>query len=44
MALLVWAMVGLALWHFTVFLPDNFFGGIVGRSSARCSARSSSGC
>ena len=30
MALLVWTMVGLALWHFTVFLPDNFYGGIVG--------------
>ena len=30
MAMLVWTMVGLALWHFTVFLPDNFYGGIVG--------------
>ena len=30
MAMLVWVMVGLALWHFTVFLPDNFLGGIVG--------------
>ena len=30
MAALVWIMVGLALWHFTVFLPDNFYGGIVG--------------
>jgi hypothetical protein len=30
MALLIWTMVGLALWHFTVFLPDNFLGGIVG--------------
>jgi hypothetical protein len=30
MAMLVWVMVGLALWHFTVFLPDNFMGGIVG--------------
>jgi len=30
MAMLVWVMVGLAIWHFTVFLPDNFFGGIVG--------------
>ena len=28
--LLVWVMVGLALWHFTVFLPDHFYGGIVG--------------
>jgi hypothetical protein len=30
MAILVWTMVGLALWHFTVFLPDNFWAGIVG--------------
>jgi hypothetical protein len=30
MGLLVWVMVGLALWHFTVFLPDHFWGGIVG--------------
>ena len=30
MAVLVWVMVGLALWHFTVFLPDHFYGGIVG--------------
>jgi hypothetical protein len=30
MALLVWTMTGLALWHFTVFLPDRFWGGIVG--------------
>ena len=30
MAVLVWFTVGLALWHFTVFLPDRFWGGIVG--------------
>ena len=30
MALLVWVMVGLALWHGTVWLPDYFYGGIVG--------------
>ena len=30
MAGLVWIMVGLALWHFTVFLPDHFWAGIVG--------------
>ena len=30
MALLVWVMTGLAVWHFTVFLPDRFWGGIVG--------------
>jgi uncharacterized membrane protein YeaQ/YmgE (transglycosylase-associated protein family) len=23
-------MMGIALWHFTVFLPDRFWGGIVG--------------
>jgi hypothetical protein len=30
MAALVWVMVGLALWHFTIFLPDHFWAGIVG--------------
>jgi hypothetical protein len=26
----VWVTAGLAIWHFTVFLPDKFKGGIVG--------------
>jgi hypothetical protein len=30
MSMLVWAMMGIALWHFTVFVPDRFWGGIVG--------------
>lgn len=30
MAIFVWVMVGLALWHFTVYLPDHFMGGIAG--------------
>ncbi|MEK6277308.1 MAG: hypothetical protein AABM29_04770 [Actinomycetota bacterium] len=30
MSLLVWFTMGLALWHFTVFLPDRFWQGIVG--------------
>ena len=30
MSLLVWAMMGIAVWHFTVFVPDRFGGGIVG--------------
>jgi hypothetical protein len=30
MGMLAWVMMGLALWHFTIFLPDNFWGGIVG--------------
>jgi hypothetical protein len=30
MAPLVWFTMGVALWHFTVFVPDRFRGGIVG--------------
>jgi hypothetical protein len=30
MAMFAWVMMGLALWHFTIFLPDRFWGGIVG--------------
>ena len=30
MAALVWLTTGVALWHFTVFVPDRFWGGIVG--------------
>ncbi len=30
MALLVWFTMGIALWHFTVFLPDHFWQGIIG--------------
>jgi len=30
MAALVWFTTGVAIWHFTVFVPDRFWGGIVG--------------
>ncbi len=30
MAVLAWTMMGIAIWHFTIFLPDRFWGGIVG--------------
>jgi hypothetical protein len=30
MGLLAWAMIGLAIWHFTIWLPDRYWGGIVG--------------
>ena len=30
MAALVWVTTGVALWHFTVFLPDRWWAGIVG--------------
>jgi membrane protein DedA with SNARE-associated domain len=29
-ALFGWIMMGIAIWHFTVFLPDRFWQGIVG--------------
>jgi hypothetical protein len=28
--MVVWFTMGLALWHFTVFVPDRFWQGIVG--------------
>jgi hypothetical protein len=30
MGLLGWFMMGLSIWHFTIWLPDRFWGGIVG--------------
>ena len=30
MIVAVWAMMGIAFWHFTVFVPDRFWGCIVG--------------
>ena len=30
MGALAWTMMGLALWHFTIFIPDHFWSGIVG--------------
>lgn len=30
MALIVFFIMGLAIWHFTVFVPDRFWQGIVG--------------
>jgi hypothetical protein len=34
MNLLVWLMMGIAVWHFAVFVPDRFWGGIVGAFGA----------
>jgi ABC-type Fe3+ transport system permease subunit len=28
--MLGWVMMGLAVWHYTIWLPDRFWGGIVG--------------
>ena len=30
MSILIWAMVGIAFWHFAVLVPDRFVGGIIG--------------
>ena len=30
MSILVWAMIGIAVWHFAVLVPDRFAGGIIG--------------
>jgi hypothetical protein len=30
MSLLVWIMMGIAVWHFAIWVPDRFWGGIVG--------------
>jgi hypothetical protein len=30
MAMLAWVMMGIAIWHFAIFVPDRFWGGIVG--------------
>ena len=36
MAPLAWVMMGLAIWHFTIFVPDRFWGGIVGAFVGAC--------
>jgi ABC-type Fe3+ transport system permease subunit len=28
--MLAWVIMGLALWHYAIFVPDRFWGGIVG--------------
>jgi len=30
MGMLAWVTMGLAIWHFTIFLPDREWGGIIG--------------
>ena len=30
MSMLVWVMMAIAIWHFTVWFPDRYWGGIVG--------------
>lgn len=30
MSIIIWFTVALALWHFTIFVPDRFWQGIIG--------------
>ena len=30
MGMLAWVIMGLAIWHYAIFVPDRFWGGIVG--------------
>ncbi|MDQ3933131.1 MAG: hypothetical protein M3340_00700 [Actinomycetota bacterium] len=30
LSVIVWAMIGIAFWHFAVLVPDRFWGGIIG--------------
>jgi uncharacterized membrane protein YeaQ/YmgE (transglycosylase-associated protein family) len=30
MSVFVWVLVGVALWHLSVLVPDRFYGGIIG--------------
>ena len=30
MSMVVWVMMGIALWHFGIFVPDRFYGWLVG--------------
>ena len=43
MSMVVWVMMGIAIWHFAVFVPDRFWGGIVGAFLVAMSGRRCSG-
>ncbi len=43
MTVLVWVMIGIAVWHFTVWVPDRFWGGIVGSFLVAAAGGASSG-
>jgi hypothetical protein len=34
LSIFVWAMIGMAPWHFSVLVPDRFWGGIIGAFGA----------
>ena len=34
LSIFVWVMIGLAVWHFSILVPDRFWGGIIGAFGA----------
>jgi hypothetical protein len=42
-SVLIWVMVGIALWHFAVLVPDRFWGGIIGAFLAALAGALASG-
>jgi uncharacterized membrane protein YeaQ/YmgE (transglycosylase-associated protein family) len=43
LSVFVWAMTGIAFWHFSVLVPDRFWGGIIGAFLAALSGALLSG-
>jgi hypothetical protein len=43
LSVVVWAMIGIACWHFAVLVPDRFWGGIIGAFLAALSGALISG-
>jgi uncharacterized membrane protein YeaQ/YmgE (transglycosylase-associated protein family) len=43
MSVFVWVMIGVALWHLSVLVPDRFYGGIVGALLAAVAGALASG-
>ncbi len=43
MSIFVWVMIGVAIWHLSVLVPDRFFGGIIGAFIAAVAGALASG-
>jgi len=43
MSIFVWVMVGAAVWHLSVLVPDRFYGGIIGAFVAAIAGALASG-
>jgi uncharacterized membrane protein YeaQ/YmgE (transglycosylase-associated protein family) len=39
----VWVMIGVAIWHAAIFVPDRFYGGIIGALLAAITGALASG-